>query len=455
MAAIRMLNTIQWVEGSSIKSRLVAIAGSSLYEEEPVGQMALASVPGTFNSAKNIQSAARNQILYIADHSDDTGASAGTNQPKKFDPATSAVANWTASTAGTIPKGCPYIANWRDRLILAGGTTNPHLVSASRQGDPLDWDYAEDDTGAAWTESIGLLGDVVTALIPHNQDCLIIGCASSMWIYRGDPGFQGSKDNLSHVFGIVDGNAWCHTPDNWVVFLSQDGLKAIPAGCGGEGSIQDLSRVKLPEELLAVDRTTTSVAMGFDVRDRGVHVFLTPYSAGSTSATHWFLDWETKAFWKVVLGSADYEPYVLHSRVNYVPSSQAHSSLVLGCRDGYIRRFQNNVTTDDGTAFNSYLLMGPFGDSAGILDLSIDEICAVLARKSGNVKWEILAGDTPEEALRATARESGLWVAGRNNPSHPRVRAPAMYVKLSNADSLGWAWESGSARVGRRGRTRV
>lgn len=454
---IRMLNSLTWIESNAIRTRLIAIANGQVWEEEPSGTMAVASTPGTFNTAKNLQSAERNQILYIADHADDTTTSGTTYQPKKFSPLTSAVSNWTAATAGTIPKGCPLICNYRDRLILAGGTTAPHLVSASRQGDPEDWDTSETDSGAAWTLATGdagILGDIVTALIPHTADCLVLGCSTSIEVVMGDLGFGGNREVLTKKFGIVDKGAYCHTPDGWIVFLSQDGLKGMPAGCGAARNIEDLSRPKIPEELLVTDPSTTSVAMEYDIRDRGIHIFLTPLSAGSAASGHWWFDWDTKSFWRVTLGDADYEPYVVHERKNFVASSASHSTVMLGCRDGYIRRHQNDLVTDDSTAFSSEVWLGPFGDPTLMNDTFLMDVMGVLARLGGKATWSVHPGTTPEEAFNASARESGIWEAGRNNVANPRVSAQSFYLKLVNADNLGWGFETGSLKLSTRGRTR-
>ena len=33
---------------------------------------------------------------------------------------------------------------------------------------------------------------------------------------------------------------------------------------------------------------------------------------------------------------------------------------VIGCNDGYVRKFDATATTDDGTAISSYVYFGPF-----------------------------------------------------------------------------------------------
>lgn len=249
---IRSLGTIQFIQDDQLQRRLVAIANGSLWMESSDGA-SITSLGGTFNSAKPIQMAERNQVLYIADHSDVAATSSTTNQPKKLVPTGPTVSNWTASD-GTIPYGSITLINWRDRAVFGGGTMSPFGVFASRQGDFEDWDYSETDTGAAWSLSLsdaGQMGDSVMALVPHSDDCLIVFCSTSAWIMRGDPGFGGTVDNISRHIGCLGPNAWCITPEGLIVWLSQDGVYVMPGGCAATTSgIQSFSRERVPEEMV-------------------------------------------------------------------------------------------------------------------------------------------------------------------------------------------------------------
>jgi len=250
-APIRTLGTIQFIANDQLNRRLVAICNGALWMESEDGQ-SMASVGGTFNPAKHIQVAERNQILYIADHGDVPAASSSTYQPKKLAPTGPTISNWTASD-GTIPYGSTCLVTWRDRAVLAGGTTSPFGVFASRQGDFEDWDFSETDTGAAWALTLsdaGQMADSVMALVPHSDDCLIVFCSTSTWILRGDPGFGGTVDNISRHIGCLGPSAWCVTPEGLIVFMSQDGLYVLPAGCQASEHPTSLSREMLPEELV-------------------------------------------------------------------------------------------------------------------------------------------------------------------------------------------------------------
>lgn len=206
---------------------------------------------------------------------------------------------------------------------------------------------------------------------------------------------------------------------------------------------------------LPYDTGNVTVSLEYDLKNRGIIIALTPNTAGAASSTHWWYDWETKSFWKMVFGSPNMEPFCLHARRNFIAASAAHSTVVWGCRDGYVRRLQNSSNNDDGSTFTSFVWFGPFGDLSLFSDSVITEIVGILAKNSGEVKWSIHVGDTPEEAFNADAREEGTWTAGRNNTQHPRTRGQSLYLKLTNIDGTGWAYEAAYVILSRAGRTRV
>jgi hypothetical protein len=412
-------------------------------------------------SLYTVQSSEWNQKLYIAAHDLNQTSSETTYPPVIYDPVASSVSNWVA-TDGTIPYGSRCITTFRDRLVLAGGTTNPHGVFFSRQGDSLDWDYSATDEGGAVSLALafaGGMGDTVTAIAPHADNCLILGGQSSLWMLIGDPK-SGQLANLSTAIGIVDHYAYCTTPDGWFVFLSEDGLYAIPAGCGNPIP-QSVSREKLPRELIGLGHmfeTGVSVALAYDIFHRGIHIVV-------AGVAYWFLDWETKSFWQVRATDADgvngIEPNLCRSV--YTPHSMSNVLFTCTNPDAGVRRYNENYDVDDevtpATArrFTSACIFGPFGDASLLDDSRWDELDIVLSSNSAAVDVEIFAGDTAEEA--ATAAESGTPAysrrigSGRSPRMHPRVRGTSLYLKLSS--DRRWAFEAASAVLAKAGRVRV
>ena len=371
---------------------------------------------------------------------------------KIFDPREETMYSHVA-VAGTVPGGCRLVTVYRDRIVYASGDLFPHIRYMSRQGDPLDWDYSQEDSAAAVAAQnsvAGQLADPITALIPHSDECLVFGCYTSLWILRGDPGYGGTIDQLSRKVGIVSANAWCRTPNDMVVFLSPDGLYVMPAGCAGMPT--SLSRERLPDELLCLNGARESIHLEYDMVCRGIHIFTTKRDGSGT--THWWFDWESKSFWRFSIDT-DYEPFATHERIAWDDCP----IVLVGGRDGYIRYFDRQFTVDDGDQeIASYCDIGPIHlDPENQVEGLLTEIQGVLGVHSGEVAWELRAGQSAQEAYEASVvQATGTWgKQGLNYTSHPRVRGVSAFLRIKNSGKVRWFLERISAKVRTAGRRRA
>lgn len=468
--AVVGLGTLNYVPGatSRVVSRLVAIdAAGGVYVDDGLGSDTLTHVGTLAASSELLSMTERNQKLYIAGHSVSQSDSEASNTLKCYDP--NGLFGDVIATAGTVPRGCPCICTWRDRIVLAGGTTDPYGIFMSRQGDPEDWDYSVTDASGAVnvaTANAGQISDTVTSVTPHADNCLLVGCPSSLWIILGDPRNGGQVANLSSAIGVVDRHAWCKTPDNLFVFLSADGLYMIPAGCSMDGNPVSLSRERLPTALLNVNTQGTSdgkaVSLAYDIRWRGVHIFVTDRGATAEDAgsVHYFFDWETKSFWEVQYALSTFDPWRAHARPN-MPSSE--SVVVMGCTDGYLRQYLSTATRDDYTEeterkIASYVTLGPFGDDPALQnDVRLDELDVTLGSGSRDVTWSIFRGNSAEQAAENITNNleaaKGRVSQGRNYRFLPRVRGAALFLKLYSTSE--WALEAATCVLAKLGRTRV
>jgi len=444
-----MLQSLNFVSGGAIVTYTMAVAGGTLYRG---AGSTFTSIAGTaLTSTVAIMSTEHLQKLYIADAT-----------PRVYNPVAATYGTATATT-GTFPTNRTIIVTWRDRLVMAGGTTQANNFDMSRQGTPLDWDFTQTDEGAAWSGQAGnggQLGDVVTALVPHSDDCMLIGCQDSLWIMKGDPTSGGRIMRLSSEIGILDRGSHCYTPSGWLFFMSLDGLYAMAPGCGAAPI--SVSRSKIPEELLAIDRTAYTVTMAYDRRDQGVHIFVAKNSAAT--AVHYWVSINTEGdggdmatLWPVSYTTTNHDPLSLHSAKNV---TNAYSDVLLGCRDGYVRRHQSNLSQDDGANFTSYITLGPMSLGGGGGDYSeglVVELVGSTAVSSGDVDWALKVGKTHEAAFNAAAFVSGEWnTAGLNLKSHPRARGGAFCLKLSNGETNAtWAVERITAVIKTAGKQRV
>lgn len=402
-----------------------------MYRDELDGSIVEITGP-SLTSRSNLESAEYLQRLFIAD----------TPSPKVYDTFTDELSTWEA-TVGEVPQGCPLIARYNNRMVLAGNPPNEWFMS--RKGDPdfpanpFDWDFLQlalgDNSGAVLgiSSDAGTLGEPITALISHSDDFLIFGCLNTLWVLRGDPGDGGFIENKSEDVGVLGARAWAHDANLGLYFMSRDGLYWLPPGATTLPT--SVSRERLPRELVDIDISSNTVVLGFDIIGRGIHIYVTGNVAGGFA--HWFYDLETRGFWPFQL-PLDQDPFSL---LSWTSASPSRTQMLLGCRDGRLRVFSSEATSDDGISFPSHVLYGPFllgggGQREGMLD----SLFGVPAIGSGSINWSVKVGDTAEEALAAEEIDSGTWLAGSNPTDPVRARGKYMFLKLEGNGSA-WAIE--------------
>ncbi len=503
-------------EVPALRSMLVASAGGDLYNETSYGRMTVVTTDLTFRDDTALQADQSGQKLYIADYGDlritQTDGIVATDQltatanpawdalgiltdddvvvisnvggatvagtykitslaagaltlasspgdgtcsfrieraPKVYDPSAGTVVQMTATT-GQVPTGCPLIARYLDRIVLAGAQIAPHVWYMARQSDELDWDYSQEDSQravAGTASAAGVPGDPITAIIPHSDDYLIIACRNSLWRLLGDPAFDGSLNAVSHTIGVIGPTAWCRGPAGEFVFLSLDGLYAMPPG-GNSFPIQ-LSREILPREFLNLNPDMLTVSMEYDIVGNGIHIYLTPVS--SNDRIHWWFDWARKTFWPVSLTST-HEP----TATTAIQSTTIEDSgVILGGRDGTLRRLNDLAESDVGLSYETYAVIGPMQLAVVGRVGTFISIDTVIADGSGDVTWEIVSALTMEGASSGDASDSGTWSAGLNATTRPAARGQAFTLKLTGTAKRKWAFESMTAVLKDSGKRRI
>jgi hypothetical protein len=155
--------------------------------------------------------------------------------------------------------------------------------------------------------------------------------------------------------------------------------------------------------------------------------------------THWWFDWPTQSFWPMTYPVL-HEPQAI---LEFTASTGEDSAVMLGGRDGYIRRFRDTADNDDGTAFTSYLLYGPIKMGDSYRDGMFSELGVTLGGKSGPVTLTTLTGSTEEESVYASAFSThSVPLSGLNYRVRPRVRGDAICLKIAGTASRPWSIES-------------
>ena len=341
--------------------------------------------------------------------------------------------------SGTVPSNCTAIASWRQRLCVVS-ENDPQNVSMSRSGVPGNWSYAAIPVGSAVklnTTGIdsGKTAEPINAIIAHSDDYLLLGCLNSLWVLRGDPTLGGLIDRLSDTIGIVAPQAWARGPNGETVFLSRDGLYALPAGV--LAFPESVSRERLPNELRDIDTRNFRILMAYDVRNRGVFIGQTPLLGGG--GKYFWFDWETRGFFPMEFDPS-FEPTALVYRNADSPLEQR---LMFGCRDGHIRAMDDLAINDDGVNFPSNVLIGPIAlGGGGYYDGMLREVIGQLGAGSGDITCEVLIGNSIEAARNATPRSATTFRSGKNLTHRPQLRGNACFLRLSSPGGLAWALEN-------------
>jgi hypothetical protein len=320
----------------------------------------------------------------------------------------------------------------------------------SRQFNPYDFQYITDEIDAqvAVQGSIsdaGQVADVPRALIPINDDYLVFGCASIVECLVGDPAMGGSFLNLSREDGIFGNLSWCMGGENVLYYLGTMGgiyrsEIPAPAVC--------ISKEPLPNLLgdESLNPSTHRVTMAYDRKRNGILICITKL-ADATNSNYWF-DLTTEGFFP----ESYPEECGVYSMCVYPANDPDLSELLVGCADGYIRRFDDTKKDDDiGTtdeAINAYVTFGPIDLSGDTyLDGILEDMEIVLAGGAGNthsdsnnVTYQVYTGRTAEDAVESaevatSPKMSGTFTApGRQRGKRQKrgIRAKFAVIKLYN-----------------------
>lgn len=454
----------------SVPQNTIVSSGGFIYGAPNQTNFARISTKQDLNADQNMVNAVEYfQKMYFVD---------GDNY-KVYEPAESSatghagtISDWNA-TNGDLPGGdgstgvngsgasdgnarCPIIATWLGRIVLAGKGDDPQNWFMSAVGDPLDWDYIDGDseTGAvkgSSTRQFGEMASAITALIPSSGTKLLIGGINSLHMLTGDPLWPDTQQRaLSWDVGIVGPEAWCYGPGNSVYFMGENGLYLLSPNDFDVSQTDRLSAGKFDNTFGGVDFDSSTTMLAYDHEKHGVHIFVTPNRQKTDPIEHFYYDRRSNSFWKM-----EY-PAVIGPTAVYDFKSQSPGSrrILLGGFDGHIRSFSDTAKTDDGTAIDSYLWLGPIQTSS-TREAKLTKLIAVLDRESADVEYSIHVADSVEEAKQSEAVHNSTWSSGRNAAHLLRARGSAIFIKLyNNSSNLPWVYERLTAVLAVAGKVR-
>lgn len=390
--------------------------------------------PRAMNDGARVSMADFEQKIYMVDGS----------RAAIFDPATLAVTAHIL-TAGTWPgaqsgvdgsTSFSLVESHIGRLWYSGSRFDPQNIYATAINDPLDLDTGSDLPGAAFAlsaASTAKIGQPVVGLFSTSKSRLLVGCSGSIWEIIGDPTLFGAVDvnPLTRDYGLAGKDAWTMANEGMVVGYSRAGVFAIADG-GLANIISDATLSILPFENISwLTEGTPQVIR--DVDRNGTHIFLTKNDATST---HLWLDERLNGLSPKVGG---YFPEKYPDPAGPTCSVIFRGRVLLGGRDGYIRRFDDATKYDDrSVTINWQFPMGVVVDGDLKHDTIMESGELILGERSDAVNLTVYEAATPEAAygvLGTNARVPRYSITTTNKltPLSRRARGGAIVCVISSS----------------------
>ena len=204
-----------------------------------------------------------------------------------------------------------------------------------------------------------------------------------------------------------------------------------------------MSSTTVDERLADLDLASTIIRLQWDDRMQGLVIALTPTDRTSET-THYYFDARNTAWFPWKFAQQDHNPKVIYL---FDGDAVADRVMLLGSWDGYLRALDYDGTADDGTAIDSYVMVGPI-QTPEMVPALLTGLTTTLGSASSDVTWSLHVGDSAEEAKNAAAIGGGTFGAGKNRWSRYRCSAHSMFLKLqNNSNSQTWQLESIQATV--------
>ena len=217
----------------------------------------------------------------------------------------------------------------------------------TRQADPFDLDFTTDTQSPVSSDNgdYGQIGDIVKALIPYHDDYLIFGCQDSIHYIQGDPKAGGARLVLSDTVGIFGDSSWCFDGDGNLWIYGTGGINKISVATG-------ISKpVNITNDIIAnlvstidADPHTHKVVMGYDKSRNGIKLVATNLSTGANKG--YWIQMKPFGIWPEDVDST----IAIYSMASHNDTDPANSGLLLGGKDGFIRKEDDDTKDDEGTS---------------------------------------------------------------------------------------------------------
>jgi len=371
-----------------------------------------------------------------------------------YDPsegASGTVVDWASKVEyGILPNdtngGFPYIETWDRRLIIFGLEDDPSNWYMCAKNNPFDWKQQSNVIDAAIsgrTSPAGLYQGRIYGVIPYNDDLAIFAGDHSMYQISGDPAVDATFDLITDTVGIAPGRAWCKDGFGAVYFFGNNGgiykmsLNSPP---------QRISNRSIDKRFENVDLPNSLVRLVWDNLLQGIHVFITP-TDGTTNHLQYFFDFRTEGWFPYKFANVNHQPYSVQVVDLDEPQDQV---ILIGGKDGYVRKFNDAVNTDDGEIFDGHFVLGPWISREGSRHQLMMYRMDMVVGAGSSLNCEVLSGTDAENVISSgrSTYEAPLSEK-KSNIHHPRTSGRALAVKIKSEDTVarGMNFESFRAQL--------
>jgi len=387
---------------------------------------------------------------------------ADTTSYKRLNLNTATVSTWT-SAAGDMPLDASgntgrLLALYRNRLVVSGLPEDPQNWFMSASGNPRNFDYDPSPSSALQAvagnnSDAGLVGDIITALIPHGDDTLIFGGDHTIWKLSGDPAEGGRIDNISYSAGILGQDAWTRDTFGNTYIMSTNGLMRIPVG---SNTPEPISAGRLDSTFRSIDRSVLRTILVWDRDREGLYIFTVTAGQPDDAPTAYWYDARTDSFWPLVF------PTIIGPTAVLVFDGDAADdrALLMGGRDSFIRTpditAKDDAVTTGVEAVESFVDIGPVHSESTAERVVVTDLQCTLSEDSDAVQLQVYAGQQPEQSIKSmTIRAVKTLLAGFNGAMRQRITAGAVRLRLyQNTLNSSWSYERGDMVVEKPGRQR-
>lgn len=384
-------------------------------------------------------------------------------------PTTPHYSDWSVHPSKTIqlPSRCYLVCRYNGRGVLAGNPEKPGAWYMTRQADWFDLDSTTltdlQSPVSSDNADYGDVGDIIKCLAPWHDDYLIFGCEHSMHYIQGDPRAGGSRLEISNKIGMFGDKSWCFDGNGNFWFYGTGGIYRMSVAHGITPP-QNITSDVIANLVTTIDADphTHKVLLGYDKTRNGIKLTSTNLTTGANKG--YWIQLSPLGIWPETVDST----ISVYSMFEHNDTDSTKDALLLGSKDGFIRKESDSAKDDEGTStdliITSELLLPVIpagidadskgkivsttiitsGGAAGSANADTDSVLVSFykAESLEEISEAVKNGDTPLFTKTLTG-------GGRANRIREKFVARAVGIKLSN-NTAGESWSINDVNVQRK-----